>query len=214
MTTNQIAQTSGSPFSKRAAGWAAFAAVAGCAACCVVPIAVGLGLGGGTASLVARFLTPGAELVVGGLVFAGVLAGVAVTDRIKRRRGAAVGAGCGCASETKASSSYRTPLPSPDEPIVCTANLKDANAIQGGIDAYRAAFTRLVSTDRFPGGCRWVFRAEPGLETELKAIAEQEHECCRFFQFEIQTEGEHVVWVTRADERATAVLDEFYRMPE
>jgi mercuric ion transport protein len=79
--------------SKRRVGWAAVAAVLGCAACCALPMLATAGLGGGAVALLSRVLRPGSELVVGGTVFAVALAVMAVRNRLKR----AAGCGSSCA---------------------------------------------------------------------------------------------------------------------
>jgi hypothetical protein len=86
--------------------------------------------------------------------------------------------------------------------------------VQEQIDRYRAAFVHLVGTERLAGGFRWRFRAEPGLEAELKLLAERETDCCRFFQFTLLRSGDELHWETRADQRAASVLEEFARLPE
>jgi hypothetical protein len=78
-------------FSKRRLGLAAIAAVFGCAACCAVPFLAAASLGGGIAGAISRSLRPGSELIVGGAVFAGTLALMALRSR-RRRQGC--GASC------------------------------------------------------------------------------------------------------------------------
>ena len=39
---------------------------------------------------------------------------------------------------------------------------------------------------------RLTFRAAPGVEEELRALAELERECCAFARFEVSTSGEYV----------------------
>jgi hypothetical protein len=48
----------------------------------------------------------------------------------------------------------------------------------------------------------------------LRNLAENEHQCCTFFKFVLQTAGETIVWETTADQDASAVLAEFARLPE
>jgi hypothetical protein len=98
--------------------------------------------------------------------------------------------------------------------VVCTADLRDIQAIQAQIDGYRAVFAHLVSTERFHGGFRWIFRTAPGLEAQLRVLAEDEHRCCRFFRFAVRIDGASIVWETNADEHARAVTEEFARLPE
>ena len=48
----------------------------------------------------------------------------------------------------------------------------------------------------------------------MRDLARREHDCCRFFDFRVFREGDAIVWESRADERATAILDELMRLPE
>ena len=57
------------------------------------------------------------------------------------------------------------------------------------------------------------FEPRPGLDGELRRLAENEHQCCGFFKFEVRTVGDDIVWQTSADERAASVLAEFSRLP-
>lgn len=205
-------------FTKRRLTWASAAAVAGCAACCALPLLALAGVGGGAVAAIAAFFKPGMELVMGAGLFAFTLGVMALVDRRRKRSqqaasGAASDAGgaCGCGPS---SSVYRSPARDPDASVACTADLSKTEAIQAHMDAYRDAFASLTRTDRFAGGFRWHFDARPGLERRLKEIAEREHQCCTFFDFIITTEGNEVVWEVRADENASAVLDEFSRIPE
>jgi len=58
------------------------------------------------------------------------------------------------------------------------------------------------------------FGKQPGLEQRLAQLARDEHECCRFFAFDLRTTAEHVVWETRAAAEADPLLDEWVRLPE
>ncbi|HEX2877149.1 MAG TPA: hypothetical protein VHP33_38125 [Polyangiaceae bacterium] len=66
----------------------------------------------------------------------------------------------------------------------------------------------------FEGGVRWVFSSRPGLAAELTNLAGNEHQCCSFFKFDLQTVGDTIVWETRAGKEAARVLEEFARLPE
>ena len=198
-------------------GLAGIAAVGACAACCAVPLLAAAGIGGGALSAVAGYIRPGADLVLAGVVGVGVLGVMAV--RARRRRASAcdvaceVGGGCGCAS-TDTSSILSTASPRPGEPIVCTADLRDKPTVQDQLDGYRAAFDHLIRTEKFEGGVRWIFENRPGLDAELRNLAEKEHQCCSFFKFDLRTTGETIVWETTAHKEAATVLEEFGRLPE
>ncbi len=196
--------------SKRCLAWAGGAALLGCVACCALPL---LAVAGGSGLLVglASYVRPGSELILGAAVFTGALALGAISSWRQRKR--SVSCGCG-PSASDESSLYRSPAAIGEEPIACTADLQHKPAVQEQIDRYRAAFVHLVGTDRLAGGFRWRFRAEPGLEAELKLLAERETDCCRFFQFALLRSGDELHWETRADQRAASVLAEFARLPE
>ena len=196
--------------SKRRLAWAGGAAFLGCVACCTVPLLAVAG-GSGLLAGIAEYMRPGSELVVGGVAFVGALGWGAVSSWRQRKRAAS----CGCTPKGgTVASLFRSAAASGEEPIVCTADLRDKPAVQEQMDRYRAAFADLAGTDRFAGGFRWRFRSRPGLEAELKLLAEREADCCRFFQFDLLQQGDEVLWETRANERAAAVLDEFSRLPE
>jgi hypothetical protein len=97
---------------------------------------------------------------------------------------------------------------------VCTADLGDPSAVQAQVDGYRAAFEHLLTTRRTENGFVWVFEYRPDLVARLRTLAENEHRCCRFFEFDLRTTDDHILWEVRGDPRATSVVDEFARMPE
>ncbi len=202
---------------KKSLGFAGLAAFGACAACCAVPLLAAAGIGGGALSAVARYILPGADLLLAGAVGVGALGVMAV--RARKQRSAAcdvaceVGGGCGCAS-TDTSSILSTAAPGPGEPIVCTADLRDKPTVQGQLDGYRAVFRHLLRTEKFENGVRWVFKNEPGLDTELRNLAAKEHQCCSFFKFDLRATGDTLVWETTARKEAASVLEEFGRLPE
>lgn len=210
-----MSNTSSVIITKKSLGLAGIAAFGACAACCAVPLLAAAGIGGGALAAVAGYIRPGADLLLAGAVGVGVLGVMAV----RARRAAAcdvsceVSGGCGCAS-TDAASILSTAAPAPGEPIVCTADLRDNPTVQGQLDGYRAVFEHLLRTEKFEGGVRWVFSNRPGLDAELRNLAEKERQCCSFFKFDLRSTGEAIVWETTAREEAASVLEEFGRLPE
>jgi hypothetical protein len=99
----------------------------------------------------------------------------------------------------------------PAAPLICTV---DKTLVRLQLDGYRAAFEHLVRTEVIPNGFRWIFRAEAGLTTNLRALAEREAECCRFLSFDLATDGGLVVWEITGEASAAAVLEELARMPQ
>lgn len=98
------------------------------------------------------------------------------------------------------------------EPIACTIGGREQQMKR--VADFRAAFDHLLRTETFEGGFRWYFRADPERERFLRGLAQRENECCRFFDFRFTTNGETVVWETRATNEAAEVLEAFRRFPE
>ena len=209
------------PFTKRHFGLAGIAAVVACAACCALPFLAAAGIGGGVLSAAAGYLRPGADLIVGGVVGAGMLGVLAFQARRRVRAarsaecdvGCSLQGGCGC-GPTPDQSIFVTAEPAANEPIVCTADLDNKPTVQGQLDGYRAAFAQLLRSEKLPRGFRWVFATRPGLEAELRTLAEKEHQCCRFFKFELRSIGDVVTWEVTGDERAENALKAFEQLPE
>jgi hypothetical protein len=195
---------------KKGLGLAGLAAVGACAACCAVPL-LAAGIGGGVLSAIAGYVRLGADLVLAGSVGVSVLAVMAFRARLRRAMACEVGRGCGPVDEANILS---TASPRPGEPIICTADLRDKPTMQGQLDGYRAAFAHLLRVEKFEGRVCWVFTARPGLREKLRNLAEKEHQCCRFFKFDLRAAGDTIVWETTARADAAQVLDEFARLPE
>jgi hypothetical protein len=187
---------------KQLAGWCsksrlrsgALATCVGCVAgCATLPALAALGAGG-TAGALASLLGPGTELVLGSAAAALALGVVAWRGRSRERV---------CSFDGVA-----------DAPVACTADLGNERAVRAHVEGYRAVFAELVDQERFPGGFRWRFRARPGLEAELRKLAEREHGCCSFMGFTVTRSGDEIVWETTAPARADPVLEEFFRLPD
>jgi hypothetical protein len=178
-----------------------------CAACCATPL-VAIAIGAGAASTVAAI----AEPIAGVLLATGALLGIVMYVRHRRTR-AVTGARCGCGPADKRVV-FSSPEPVADAPIACTADLRDRDQVQAGMDRYRAAFRQLIATEPTSDGFRWRFRGAPGLEAELRSLAKAEHACCSFMRFEVTTDGTELVWETSADAGAREVIEEYMRLPE
>ena len=202
---------------KKSLGLAGLAAFGACAACCAVPLFVAAGVGGGALTAIAGYIRPGMDLLLGGVAGVAVLGVMAYRARARKAAACAttceVAGGCGCSPSAK-ESLLSTPSPAPGEPVVCTADLRDKPTVQGQLDGYRAAFQHLLRIEEFENGVRWVFANRPGLDTELRNLAEKEHQCCSFFKFDLRVEGDTIRWETRATKAAAAVLAEYARLPD
>ena len=101
----------------------------------------------------------------------------------------------------------------PPEPVACRL---DGPGVQRRLAEFRDVFARaLVGTERLADGVvRWRFQASPGLEDELRSLAEREHACCRFFRFDVRTVGREVWWDSRVERpEAAPVLEELFALP-
>jgi hypothetical protein len=98
------------------------------------------------------------------------------------------------------------------EAIVCSLAGRDQHEQRAA--EFRDAFTQLRNTESFEGGFRWYFHADAELEMRLRGLAQREHECCKFFDFQIHLEENVIVWETRAAKDAGAVLEAFKLLPE
>ena len=209
---------------KRSLAWVTLAGLAGCVACCAVPFVAAAGVGGAALTALAHWLHPGMELVVGGAT-AGVtltLLALRAGPRGSCARAATSGRvdpnepGCGgaCVPHGSDRAIFASGAPDPQEPIACTADLRDHRTVQAQIDRYRTAFEHLVATEALQGGFVWIFQDSPALIPLLMELAENEHRCCRFFEFDLRVADGRVRWQVTADERAASVLEEFARLPE
>jgi hypothetical protein len=82
---------------------------------------------------------------------------------------------------------------------------------------YERLFTQaLIARERTREGIRFRLRAQPGIEPWVRDLAAREKACCAFFTFTITQVGGEVLWDAAVvdDERARAVLDEFYGLPD
>jgi hypothetical protein len=99
-----------------------------------------------------------------------------------------------------------------DEPIACTL---DGSGMRQRLDEFRDAFRRgYIGGERTAGGVRWRFGGAPGLEVELRSLAEREQACCRFFRFDIRAIGDEIWWDSDVDNpEARPILEAFFTLP-
>ena len=192
--------------SKRRIGWAGLAAAAGCAAVCALPVLAAVGLGGGAAAAITRFIRPGAELLVGVVVFAVVLGFMAFRVRAKRRAGRRI-------------MTTTEPLIIPEKPgapIACDmTNATDTP--EERLAEYGRLFAHaLIGRERTSDGVVFRFAAKPGVPAWAADLARREAACCPFFSFHVSVVGDHVVWRTssQAGPEAQAFYDELHALPE
>jgi hypothetical protein len=70
----------------------------------------------------------------------------------------------------------------------------------------RALLSRTATTD----GVRLTFRAAPGVDDELRALAELERECCGFAAFEVAVAGDRVTLDVRSSGDGVRAVRELF----
>ena len=107
-------------------------------------------------------------------------------------------------------------IPPPDTPVVC--DLTDApDTGPERLAEYRHLFAAaLLGRERTPGGVRFRFRADPGIEAWVRDLAAREKACCAFFAFAVTRVDGEVVWdaAVSDNEAARQILEEFYALPD
>jgi hypothetical protein len=101
-------------------------------------------------------------------------------------------------------------------PIVCDMTDAPDTAAERFADYQRLFTGPLIGRERVGDGIRFRFRAEPGLEKEVRDLAAREKACCAFFNFDISVHGDEVWWDSSVvdDDLARQILDEYYRLPD
>lgn len=175
----------------------------------LVPLLLLLGVGTGAIAFVSAGAgAAGKLLVVGGIV--AVAIGALRWRRQRRQRS------CGCAAVTTSSARPKDrafpSVPKTREPIACSLY---GHGVRRRLDEFRDVFERgYLDSERIDGGVRWRFQAAPGLESHLRSLADREHECCRFFRFDIRAADNEIWWDSRVDDvEAQPILEEFFALP-
>ncbi|KAB2340595.1 peptidylprolyl isomerase PrsA [Actinomadura rudentiformis] len=107
-------------------------------------------------------------------------------------------------------------IPPASTPVVCDMTTA-TDTPQQRLDAYQDLFGRhLIGRERTAEGIRFQLRANPGVEQQVRKLAEREKACCAFFAFDITTDGDQVIWdcAVSDNDTARAVLEEYYLLPE
>ena len=102
-------------------------------------------------------------------------------------------------------------------PIACDMTTA-SDTPQERLDEYGRLFAaHLKGRERTPeGGIRFRFHAGDGVDAWVRDLAAREKACCAFFDFDVATVGDEVIWDGRVvdDDTARDLLDEFYALPE
>jgi hypothetical protein len=96
---------------------------------------------------------------------------------------------------------------SEEVPIACTLTSAGQAQRTGEWQALLAAAT---GREALPDGLRLRFPASPSLAGALARLAAAEADCCRFFDFTLQLDGEALTLTVRAPEGAEAMLADLF----
>jgi len=157
----------GSPepvLSKRRLAWAGLAALIGCAAACSLPmLAVAIG-GGALATAISSVVVPGAEVIVGGVAFAGALGLMAFRARARRKRTGAIPLAC--------------------DPFVFSKEQRTEHHTLA-----KNVFLRWpIERQELPDGYLLHYQGDEALFLDLARWASSEHSCCAWATFSIEME--------------------------
>ena len=101
--------------------------------------------------------------------------------------------------------------PQPDAPIAC--DMSDApDTLAERLAEYRRLFEHaLIGRESTQTATTFRFAARPGVREWVCDLARREAACCSFLAYEIDQEGEEIVWTTTGGLGAPemAILDEF-----
>jgi mercuric ion transport protein len=190
--------------------WGALAALTACAACCALPLLIAAGVGGGLLTALIDFGPPRVEAIAAAGIGFGVVAAWVIRARARAAR--AVDGGCPC-SANRPAPLFTTPKVKHDEPVMCSADLSDRRSVQAQLAGYQLAFAVWRRTEPIEHGFRWVFERVPGLEDQLRDLMKNESECCRFFELELESAGDELIWTTRGNSASASVVEEFANLP-
>ncbi len=102
----------------------------------------------------------------------------------------------------------------PVPPVACSL-ASQPELLADRIDEFRRLFAEaLISRERTADGIRFRLRSEPAIETWVRDLAQREHACCPFFQFDIAVGDAEIYWYATVidDDSARQVLDELYQL--
>jgi hypothetical protein len=106
--------------------------------------------------------------------------------------------------------------PRPDAPIACDMSSSPDTLAERRAE-YRRLFEHALSgRDSTATATTFRFAARPGVREWVCDLAKREAACCPFLSYDIDEEGEEIVWTTAGGLGASemAILDEFLDEPE
>ena len=106
--------------------------------------------------------------------------------------------------------------PRPDAPIACDMS-SASDTLAERLTEYRRLFEHaLTSRKSTATATTFRFAARPGVREWVCDLATREAACCQFLTYEIDEQGEEIVWTTTGGLGAAemGILDEFLNGPE
>lgn len=117
------------------------------------------------------------------------------------------GSSCNDLNHPKVSHMRNDPPPNEEQVFACTLD-EQGKAERELLD--RPVARKLIGRERTGRRLVLRFRAEPGVEHDVRQLADREKQCCAFFDFEV-TQDEHAVRLdVTAPEGAEEFLDAFF----
>lgn len=104
------------------------------------------------------------------------------------------------ASENTAANAASIPVP----PIACS--LSAANLAEQAARWRRLAARAMTGRDQTPDGLRIGFRADPGVERELRELVAVENDCCGWATWTVEPAAQHLVLDVRSVGDGVAAL--------
>jgi hypothetical protein len=101
-------------------------------------------------------------------------------------------------------------------PIACNMTAASDTLRERFAEYGRLFAHALVARARTPVGVELSFAAKPGVAEWVVDLARREAACCSFCSYDVQREGDRIVWRTssQAGPDVQALLDSFYALPE
>jgi hypothetical protein len=101
-------------------------------------------------------------------------------------------------------------------PIICDMTTARDTGPERMLEYGRLFAQALLGRERTAAGIRFRLRADDGVEAWVRDLAAREKACCPFFDFQITTGADVVLWDAGVidDDIARAILDEFHALPD
>lgn len=189
--------------------WLVFTLIAGCAACCALPIFSVLGFSGVVASVAAAFAGSEVWFCVG----ITLTLGIATLIYLIRRRTKTLNSSRSCSTtcdldQSCCNSASNLPIEkSVDQCSLSTEQLGERTK------DFRKLFASFVRVERHNDTVNWYFNKGVDVEHESRRLAELEAACCSSLRFDIGIDDQYIIWAITGNELTHGLIDLFYQLP-